>query len=339
MSKYKTYFTAKPILSLKALINLVLSNRSDGKTFNCKQRILDDFADKGWVSIYMRRFKTELTQESIDTFFDKVIDLPENEKYRGWKFRGNKKRMEVDVGDGKWQVICYFVVLTMSAKLKSTFDETKIHVINFDEYIPVDGRYAFGEMDLLMEFYKTIDRDRDTTQLIILGNKITPFCPILDYFNIDISIEKGKIRTYRKGTIAVQIYVSSEHEEERNKNRFAELVKDTPYDEYAHGGVLHALNIKTKSREGATYYSSFKTSKGSGTIWYDDNDFIISTYKRQDGFVLCDKIYNTGREEYDITYGKFASVFKKMYKSGKLCFENEKAFNAFSDILRRIGGV
>ena len=323
---FKTYFSAKYILSKGALFNFVLSDRSDGKSFDCKSRALEDFDKNGSITVYMRRYKTEITEKLYSTFFDEVLAVKGFEKYKEWTFKGSKQGVQVKrKGEENYQWIIYFVPLTMSGKLKSQLNVMKINMIDYDEFIPLDDRYAHNEMTLLLEFWKSVDRDRDSVQLIVLGNKITPYNPFFDYFNIDMQITNEKVRLYRDGTLAVQIYANKEHRQVRNKSRFSALVEGTDYDEYNEGGVLNALNLKVASHVGATYFSSFMTSKGEGTIWTNGRQFIISTYQRKDGFVLVDKMYNTGRDEFMISFGKFSDLFKRLYRTGQLYFEDLKA--------------
>lgn len=341
---FKTYFTAQHILSKGALFNCVLSDRSDGKTFDCKVRALLAYKSNKNITVYLRRFKSEITANLYENFFNDVLgdNRPEKEKYRkefvGWQFKGTRRGVQVKLpGTDEWDWIVFFVPLTMSGKLKSQLDGfiQRISIVNFDEYVPLDGRYAKDEMSMLLEFWKSLDRDRDTLQMLLLGNKITSFTPFFDFFNLSLSITQDKVRLYRNGTLAVQIYSSKEHRTERAKSRFNELVEDTAYEEYNNGGVLNALNLKVASHVGASYFSSFMTEQGEGTIWSNGRHFIISTYKRKDGFVLVDKMYNTGREEYQITYGRFLQLFKRMYKTGQMYFEDEKSYHVFEPILHK----
>lgn len=332
---FNTYFSAKYILSKGALFNYVLSDRSDGKTFDCKARALENFEQDGNITVYMRRYKTEITEKLYTTFFDEVISVKGFERFKDWTFKGTKQGVQVKRGD-KWEWIIYFVPLTMSGKLKSQLNVKKIREIDYDEFVPLDDRYAHNEMTLLLEFWKSVDRDRDTIQLLVLGNKITPYSPFFDYFGLDMQITNEKVRLYRGGTLAVQIYANKEHRQVRSKSKFSMLVEGTEYDEYNEGGVLNALNLKVASHVGATYFVSFKTTKGEGTIWSNGRQFIVSTYQRKDGILLVDQMYNTGREEYSINFGKFAQLFKRMYRSGQLFFEDEKSYHIFEDILKKV---
>lgn len=337
MALFNEYFTAKYVLSKNCIINLVLSDRSDGKTFDIKVRALEEYERNKRISIYMRRYKTEFVPVVYNTFFDEVLAVDEYSRFNKWKFRGSKRGIEVKINNEEWDFIVYFIPLSMSGKLKSTLDVQRIDIINFDEYVPLDFRFLPNEMEILLEFWKTIDRDRDKTQLIILGNKIVPFLPVLDYFDIPISIEKDKIRFYKNDTIAVQIYSSKEHKEKRTTSRFTTMVKGTSYEEYDNGSILFNLGVKQKTRKGLDYFSSFLTKNGEGSIWSSESGyFVISTYKRKDGFIITDNVYNIDREFYDISYGRFKQLFKSLYKTGNLYFENDKAYHYFEDILKKL---
>ena len=334
---FDTYYTSKYILSKGAPLNLTLSDRSDGKTFDCKKDALEQYEENGSVTVYMRRYKTEITDKLYQTFFDEVLKVEKYIRFNLWEFKGSKKGIEVRKnGEKEWKQIVYFVPLSMSGKLKSQIDVSKIHRIYYDEFVPLDGRYLPNEVDLILEFYKSIDRDRDTTQMVILGNKITPFNPLFDYFDIDLEITGEKIRTYKEGMLAVQIYANKEHREVRSESKFNKLVKGTKYDDYNSGGILQALSLKLSNRNGAEYMYSFKSQNGEGSVWYRDGSIIVSTYLRKDGFILTDTVYNTNREQYTISHGHFKKILKQVYNTGELLFENEKAFHFFEPILKKL---
>ena len=339
---FKTYFSARYILSKLALFNLALSDRSDGKTFDCKARALLDYEENGHISIYVRRWKSEITEKMYKGWFNEVWENnDEYERFREWEFKYSKSGVKVRKDKkGQWDDIVYFIPLTMASKLKSQITNIKrIYTIDYDEYIPLDGKYIPDEMEQLLEFWKSIDRDRDVVQLIMLGNRITPFCPVFDYFNIEISITQDKVRLYKNNTLAIQIYSNKEHREKRKESKFNSLIKGTTYEEYDDGGILNALELETKSRKGFDYFCRFKTEIGEGTLWYNSGQIVVSTYKRKDGFILMDKLYNIVGEKYLCTYGKFPTMLKNCYRRNDMFFESEKAFHIFEKILLRIGGV
>lgn len=338
---FSSYFSGRFILSKGALLNSAFSPRSDGKTFDCKARALEDYENGKHITIYLRRYKTELTPKLYNSFFDEVLAIKEYKRFNKWQFKGSKTGIQVKTSDKEgWDYIVFFVALSMSGKLKSQISEVhRIEIIDYDEFIPLDNRYLKDEIQLLLEFWKSIDRDREKVQLLILGNKVTPFNPFFDYFNINIKIDKEKIKTYRNGTIAIQVYENKEHEDKRKKGKFREMIKGTSYEEYDSGGILNALELKLRTKEGLDYIYSFKTAKGEGSVWYNNGNMVISEYKRQDGFLLVDKVYKTSRQQYVCKYGSFPTVLKSIYNRGNMYFESEKAFYMFEDILIKIGTV
>lgn len=344
--KFKTYFTARHILKRKGLFNLVLSDRSDGKSVDCYVRILEDYMLFKHIGIYCRRFKDDLTPTIINNFFNKVFTIETNdpaiitirEYYKGAIFTGNRTGVKVKFPNGESDYIVFFIVLSIGSRLKSTLDQftERIFVINFDEYIPLDNRYLPSEMLLLLELYSSIDRDRNVVQLLCLGNRITPFCPFLDFFDVGLKITGNKIRGYRDNTLQIQIYTSNEHRKTREVSRFNTLIKDTGYDDYYLGGILKALELKQASTLGLDYFCSFITDRGEGSIYTNGNAFVISTKQRRDGYLITDKLRKTTRECYTVNFAGFRALFRSLYQSNNLAFENERSYYIFEPILLKL---
>lgn len=337
MPIFNEYYTARHMLAKKAIFNLALSDRSDGKTYDCKFRMLEDFAKDGTIGLYVRRFKTEMGSDLYDNFYEEVLETPQGEPFREWEFKYSYYGVKVKkTPDSKWEQLSYFMPLTMAGKKKSKMRVLKIKTINYDEFIPLDGQYLPDEPSLLLELYKSVDRDREIVQLAMFGNRISPFCPILDYFGIELDITKEKIKMYRNDTFAVQIYVCEEHREKRKNSRFNYLVKGTKYEDYEQGGILKALNFKTGVKAGGIYIMSFMSNNGEGSIWNKDGLIIISSQKRKDGYVITEELKNSGREEYLINFGGFRQFFKRNYGANNIAFENQEAYHKFEPILRKI---
>lgn len=338
---FKTYFSARFVLSKNALFSLVLSDRSDGKTFDCKARALEDYNEDKSITIYMRRFKTEITEKMYANWFEEVFEkAPERFNFcKTWEFKGSKKGVQVRKNaNEEWDWIVYFMPLSVAARLKSQISDVhRIKIIDYDEYVPLDNLYLKDEMTLLLEFWKSIDRDRDLVQLLILGNRITPFNPVFDYFDIELKLSKDRLQLYREGTLAVQMYSNKEHREKRAEGKFRKLIKGTDYEDYDKGGILKVLEIKIKDRKGLNYLCSFKTERGEGSIWFKHGIMVISDYIRNDGYVITDKQYNLNRKSYMCTYGNFAKNFKAIYRRGDMFFETEKSFYLFEKILIKSG--
>lgn len=333
---FKTYFSARPILSKKALFNTVLSDRSDGKTFDCKARALEDFEANGDTTIYMRRYDTEITPKMYNTFFNDTLSKDKYKRFNSWQYKYSKEGVQISKDDGKtWKQCVYFIPLSMAGKLKSQIDIDHVHTIDFDEYVPLNGVYLKDEMTLLLEFWKSIDRDRDTTQLIILGNKITTFLPVFDYFNIGTGLVKDKLKLYRNGSLAVQIYSNKEHREQRAKSKFKQLITGTSYEDYDNGGVLEALYIPTTNTDRADYFLSYRTTIGEGSIWTRGTQYIVSTERRKDGVLIVDKPYDDPREQLNIEYPRIQGIFRRAYKTNTLFFTSPEAQHTFAPLMTK----
>lgn len=342
-----TFFSLNEQLKYNALTNLVLSDRSDGKTFDIKVRGFLNWLKDGSQFVYLRRWKSEISCDMYETFYNEVIDKAKANEIVGdtkineilnYEFLHAKRGVYIrKKGNKKYSLLCYFMALTMTSKKKSSLDIKHISNIEYDEFIPLDGRYAPKEMTLLLEFYKSVDRDRDKTLLNIYGNKIDNFNPFFDFFDIHLSIQKEKIRLYKNGTISVQIYANKEHREKRANSRFAEMVKDTQYEDYSKGGILYNQRINIGNGNGCSYFSSFKSQFGEGSIYTSANKIFISSKQRKDGNLIVDKIYNTDREEYLATFGNLPQMFKSFSNRGKIFYDCEKTFHFFEPILNKMG--
>lgn len=349
MAVFNTYYSANEILGYEALFNLVLSDRSDGKTFNCKVRALEDYDKYGHTTVYVRRFDTEITPKMYLTFFNEVFNVEKYAWYEEkYEFKYSKAGVEIRLRDKYenkkegWEWIVYFLPLSKAGKLKSQLDIQNIHMIDFDEYMPLDGRYLKDEMILLMELWKSIDRDRDSTQCILLGNKIDLFCPFFDFFGIEIDIEKARVRTYRNGSVAVQVYINEEHREAREEGKFKSAVKGTSYEEYDSGGIMRKANINIQELDTNKYryYASFITKYGEGSIWInnEDNGILISDRLRKDGIVYTDSTFTLpdGRKYFNIEVSKFKFGLKTVYYSNRLAVTSKNAYHKIQPILAKI---
>lgn len=350
---FKTHYDSSTIQSYGALTNLILSDRSDGKTFDIKKKGFVRWKKYGSQFVYLRRWKSEIVPEMYLTFYDEVINAVVNntitcnpdekkilEEIVKYEFMGTKTAVYVRLkGTKEWDTLCYLLPLTMTAKKKSVLSIKRITHIEYDEFVPLDGRYVQSEMNILMEFYKSVDRDRDSTILSLYGNRVDNFNPFFDFFDIHLGIQKEKIRTYKNGTVAVQIYVNKEHREERQKSRFNAMTKDTAYEDYNIGGTLFADTVKISTIDNCNYFMSFKTAIGNGSIYIRENKIVVSSKTRKDGALLVDKIYNTGRQEIDCRFGKFPQWLKHFVRTGRLFYDNEITYHSFEPILNKIGGL
>ena len=133
---FSTYYTAKPLLDKNALTSMCLSDRSDGKTLNIKTRGFENYLKDKSQFVYLRRWKSEITQEMYEKFYFELQDKVVSNEFVGeenikeiinYEFMGTKNGCYTrKKGDKQWDLICYFVPLTMAGKRKSTFKVRRI---------------------------------------------------------------------------------------------------------------------------------------------------------------------------------------------------------------------
>lgn len=330
------YYNAEHLLNKGALYNIVLSDRSDGKTFDCKYRALKRYLQSKEQTVYMRRWKTEFNKAMIDSFMDEIQRVyPE---YENLKFKGDKSGIYIEEAPKKWTRFIIFIPLSVSSRLKSSFDPIPVAEIVFDEYVPLDGRYISDEMNILNEFYMSCDRKRSKVKLLLQGNRISQYIPFLQFYGIRITINKKTIRTYKGGTVALQLFYEEENRKEIEGSQYGKLIEGTSYGKYIYGNTLTGGSVNLQEMPGGAHpICSFKSEAGEGTLWSKDGYMYISERVRKDLIVMCDKVYDMkDRESFIADYGNCKLMLVSCYKTNRLYAESVQAMNKFNPILRII---
>ena len=175
------YYSYNTIRSHQALFNFILSNRGGGKTYGAKLMAIKDYIKSkkktgtGDQFVYVRRYDSEF--DNKDQFFFDIIDNNEFPEYefmvKGYKGFIREKVDEEEEDPNEWEIICYFVPLSISQRYKSTAypNVTKIF---FDEFI-VDKnniRYLKNEVDTFLNLFETVNRSRDNVDAFFLANNV-----------------------------------------------------------------------------------------------------------------------------------------------------------------------
>lgn len=341
------FYKADFLLNKPSIFNMCLSDRSDGKSFDCKYRALVNYLKYKHISIYMRRFKSEITEEVYENYFNEVLDklneLTEKEReelagIEDYEFLGGKRKIKIrKKGAKQWDIIVFIIPVTMSGKYKSMLNNyiSRLYNIDYDEFIPLDLMYAKGEMTLITEFYKSVDRRRDVVKFNIFGNRVTAFNPFFDYFNINIDLTKNQIKLFCNKTVCVQIFSNENNRELEDKTRFNIAMKGTKNEDYYHGGILNKSIFRENNINGCAALCSFKTELGTGSIYHGEKGLVVTTRQIKANYCIVDKIYNI-ENEIVVTFGKFGDMLKNYYRTGKLYYENERAVYIFQPVLSKV---
>lgn len=215
------------LLSHNCIMNMVLSNRGGGKTFDCTTWAIDDFKKTGSQTVWVRRYDTELKGEKGILLNDRFFD--------GVKSAGLYERDEltIDGYEGKvnGETAIYFVSLSTSRQLKSV-NFPKVNKIIFDEFIIDKGRvtYLKNEVEIFLDLFETVARLRDNVRAVLLANAVTVVNPYFLFWNIKPNPNK---RFTVRGQVCIEMFTDNEFLEQKKKTRFGQLVKGTRYGNYA----------------------------------------------------------------------------------------------------------
>ena len=205
------WYSLKNILAKKAVYNMIIGKRSNGKTFAVQEKIIEDYVNFGHQGAIIRRWEEDYRGRRGQATFQALVDkgivtkLTKGEwtgiTYRSAKWYFSKYDSDLDKIIISEVPFCYAFALTMAEHDKST-SYPNVKNILFDEFIT---RYSYlpEEFMLFTNVLSTIIRERDDVVIFMLGNTINKYCPYFAEMNIDVSKQE-------QGTIEVYKYVGHE---------------------------------------------------------------------------------------------------------------------------------
>lgn len=334
MANKDMWWDLKEVLSYNALWNFVVGNRGGGKSYGFKKWAAEDFIKNGKQFIYVRRYKSELTQKAKETFWDAVRkEFPDHE------LRGTD--------DG-----CYWIDgrLAGQTRFLSTAKSEEFPDVNkicFDEFITNDLRhhpYLRDEVMFFSELYETIARMRPV-KVFFFGNALSWSNPYFTFFDIRKPKNKKQIATCKDGTILIQLYSNDEYIEKKEATPFGRLMKDTRYGRYAvHNEFYMDSAVGVAKRPGnASYKLGLQINGEIIGLWYDlrtGRSYLSHKYSPGSGTIYAlttdDHDYNTVLLNRRPKPPWVAHLISQ-YRNGALFCEDEGIRHNMMDILSIIG--
>lgn len=195
------HYNIDSIRSKDAIINLIIGERSNGKSYAVKHEIgVLKFLRTGRRFILMRRWLEEITSEKIEQYFNDV-DVYKHTKGKYNCITMYRKRLflsNYDIETGKTtrgELIGYVVALSTEQNYAGA-SYLDVDDIIFEEFMSRSS-YIRGESDKLMNFWSTVDRRRKKVKMWLVGNTISQVCPYLkdwDLQNIIFNQKQGTIK-------------------------------------------------------------------------------------------------------------------------------------------------
>lgn len=217
-STNEMYYDIKPILEHKAKYNVIIGERSNGKTYGALIEAIERYFESGDELAIIRRWKEDIRGSRAQDIFAQILEDGQIEriskgKYTGLKYYAQKFYFCTYDDDGKplyndQDIFCHLFALSETEHNKS-ISFPNVRTIVFDEFL-TRGAYLNDEFVLFMNTVSTIVRKRKDVTIFMLGNTVNKFAPYfkeMGLHNVDKQ-EQGHIDLYSYGeselTVAVE---------------------------------------------------------------------------------------------------------------------------------------
>lgn len=216
MSKSK-YYSIDEILAKDCQYNIIIGERSNGKTYSCLAYILTRYWKTGEQGAYLRRWKEDFrgkrgTQlfagHEASGFISQLTEGAYNRvKYYAGKWYLGYYDEELDKVVAQDEPFCFGFSLNDMEHDKST-SYPKITTIVFDEFL-TRQIYLPNEFVTFMNVLSTIIRRRDNVKIFMLGNTVNKYCPYFKEMGLGhvAEMELGKIDIYTYGESPLRVAV------------------------------------------------------------------------------------------------------------------------------------
>lgn len=220
------------ILSYNADYNIVIGERSNGKTYAGLLYAVEQFYKSGYKKQFavIRRWKEDIKGKRGDTLFSPLIQ--NRDIYKATRgeyesvvfYNGRYYLSNWDSDLNKWVSLetpmGYSFALSDMEHDKST-SYPNVTTVIFDEFL-TRKYYLPDEFILFLNVLSTIIRNRNDVKIFMFGNTVNKFCPYFKEMGLTHvkDMEQGTIDLYKFGdqlTIAVEYAESIAKEKKSNK--------------------------------------------------------------------------------------------------------------------------
>lgn len=349
------YYTLDRILKEDAIYNMIIGERSNGKTYSVLnygiKRAIESFIKgeyKNRLAI-IRRWQDDFKGKRSHEMFSSIVSNGLIEKYSKGKYD------TVEYFSGRWffakkdetgstrcdEPFAYAFSLSAMEHDKST-SYPDVDTILFDEFL-TRSYYLPNEFVTFMNVLSTIIRERDNVKIFMLGNTVNKFCPYFDEMGLHHikEMKRGEIEVYEYGESGLKVAVEYAEKTVTGKKSDKYFAFDNPKLHMITGGdweidIYPHLPEKYKPKDILfTYFIEFgnellqceiiEHDKGNYTYIHrkttpikdEDNDLLFTTRATNNRYFQRRNIANV----YD-------DLGKKIYSY----FRREKVFYQSNDV-------
>ena len=216
--KKNQYYSLDRILKTDSTYNMIIGERSNGKTYAVLKYSLEQYFSNGGQFGIIRRWQEDIRGKRASSIWAGLIANDEVEKISQGKytgvhyFSGRFYLCNYDEETGKAiyndnDIIGYTFALTDMEHNKS-ISYPYITTLVFDEFL-TRGMYLNDEFVTFMNTISTVVRNRTDVKIFMLGNTVNKFSPYFKEMGLNhiTKMEQGTIDIYSYGNNSLRVAV------------------------------------------------------------------------------------------------------------------------------------
>lgn len=296
------FYSLKKIDSKKALYNIIIGQRANGKTYAVVEKAIKAFFKDGSRMALFRRFKEDLTPRNIGNLLEPhmpLIDKLSKGRFNGikyynrefWLVNRNEKGEITDISEQS--IIKAFSLNTWESAKGA--DNGFFKMILFDEFL-TRSFYLKDEFIVFTQLLSSVIRNREGTIIYMIANTVNKFCPYfveMGLTNIEKMVQ-GTIDLYRYGNSDLTVAVEYCADTGTSKKVSKYFAFDNPRLQMVTNGTWEIDNYP------------------HCPVDYDKEDILFHAYIEFNGALIHGEVVN-----FTDTYTKMKHLFVFFYKQTK----------------------
>lgn len=246
-TKSSQFYSLDAILATNAQYNIVIGERSNGKTFAALEYGLRNYIRTGKQMAYVRRWKEDYRGKRGENLFSaladsgKISELTQGTwtQTRYYSGKWHLARFDSDLDKLVYddEPFCYgFSISDQEHDKSSSFP--KITTIIFDEFM-TRAYYLQNEFVLFTNVLSTIIRHRADVKIFMLANTVNKYCPYFAEMGLKhvTEMEQGSIDVYTYGSSSLKVAVEYCKPSTKGKESDVYFTFDNPALQMITGGA------------------------------------------------------------------------------------------------------
>lgn len=212
------YYSPKKILETNSTYNVIIGERSNGKTYSILKYAIEEYFKNGGQLAIVRRWSEDIKGRRAADIFASVNENLEVAKISNGKFQGityyNRKFYMCTYDENGKPIYnldtdCFGYTFSLSeSEHNKSISYPKITTIMFDEFL-TNKLYLPDEFVSFMNTVSTIIRQRTNVKIFMLGNTVNKYSPYFKEMGLKhiTDMKQGSIEVYTYGQSELRVAV------------------------------------------------------------------------------------------------------------------------------------